>query len=55
MKAFTDIEQSKKLAEILPTESADQTWERRETGQRQDKAASKEQQPRLVLLLAYKR
>ena len=28
MKAFTDIEQSKKLAEILPAESADQTWER---------------------------
>lgn len=28
MKAYTDIEQSRKLAEILPTESADQTWER---------------------------
>lgn len=28
MKAFTDISQSKKLAEILPLESADQTWAR---------------------------
>lgn len=28
MKAYTNIEQSKKLAEILPIESADQTWER---------------------------
>lgn len=28
MKAYTDIEQSKKLAEILPVESADQIWER---------------------------
>lgn len=27
MKAFTDLEQSKKLAEILPIESADMTWE----------------------------
>ena len=27
MKAFTDIEQSKKLAEILPIESADMCWE----------------------------
>lgn len=27
MKSYTDIEQSKKLAEILPAESADQTWE----------------------------
>lgn len=26
MKAFTDIEQSKKLAEILPLESADMSW-----------------------------
>ena len=26
MKSFTDIEQSKKLAEILPCESADMTW-----------------------------
>ena len=26
MKAYTDIEQSKKLAEILPTESADMKW-----------------------------
>lgn len=26
MKAFTDIEQSKKLAEILPLESADMCW-----------------------------
>lgn len=26
MKAFTDIEQSKKLAEILPIESADMRW-----------------------------
>jgi hypothetical protein len=28
MKGYTDLEQSKKLAEILPIESADQTWER---------------------------
>lgn len=28
MKSYTDLEQSKKLAEILPVESADQTWER---------------------------
>lgn len=28
MKSHTDITQSKKLAEILPKESADQTWER---------------------------
>ena len=28
MKSYTDIEQSRKLAEILPIESADQTWER---------------------------
>ena len=27
MKAYTNIQQSKKLAEILPKESADQTWE----------------------------
>lgn len=26
MKSFTDIEQSKKLAEILPVESADMCW-----------------------------
>ena len=26
MKAYTDIEQSKKLAEILPLESADMAW-----------------------------
>ena len=26
MKSFTDIEQSMKLAEILPRESADMTW-----------------------------
>ena len=26
IKAYTDIEQSKKLAEILPTESADMIW-----------------------------
>lgn len=26
MKAFTDLEQSKKLAEILPIESADMAW-----------------------------
>lgn len=28
IKSYTDIEQSKKLAEILPLESADQTWVR---------------------------
>lgn len=28
MKSYTNIEQSQKLAEILPLESADQTWER---------------------------
>lgn len=28
MKAYTNIEQSKKLTEILPLDSADQTWER---------------------------
>ena len=28
MKAYTDIEQSKKLAEILPIESADMAWEK---------------------------
>lgn len=28
MKAFTDLEQSRKLAEILPIESSDQTWAR---------------------------
>lgn len=27
MKAFTDLEQSKKLAEILPLESADMYWD----------------------------
>lgn len=27
MKGYTDLEQSKKLAEILPVESADMTWE----------------------------
>lgn len=27
MKSYTDIEQSKKLAEILPIESADMMWE----------------------------
>lgn len=27
MKSYTDITQSKKLVEILPNESADQTWE----------------------------
>ena len=28
MKSYTDINQSKKLAEILPLESADSTWKR---------------------------
>jgi hypothetical protein len=28
IKAYTNLEQSKKLAEILPIESADQTWAR---------------------------
>ena len=28
MKAYTDIEQSKKLAEILPLETADMAWEK---------------------------
>ena len=28
IKSFTDLSQSKKLAEILPLESADQTWAR---------------------------
>ena len=28
IKAYTDLQQSKKLAEILPLESADQTWAR---------------------------
>lgn len=28
MKAYTDLEQSKRLAEILPHKSADGTWER---------------------------
>lgn len=28
MKAYTDISQSKKLAEFLPHESADHTWQR---------------------------
>ena len=28
MKAYTDLEQSKKLAEILPLKSTDQTWVR---------------------------
>lgn len=32
MKAFTDIEQSKKLAEILPIESADMWWAERYEG-----------------------
>ena len=27
MKSYTDLNQSKKLAEFLPLESADQTWE----------------------------
>ena len=27
MKSYTDLEQSKKLAEILPLKSADMTWE----------------------------
>lgn len=27
MKSYTDLEQSKKLAEILPIKSADMTWE----------------------------
>ena len=32
MKAFTDINQSQKLAEILPTESADAWWAERHEG-----------------------
>ena len=32
MKAYTDIEQSKKLAEILPIESADMWWAERYAG-----------------------
>lgn len=32
MKAFTDIEQSEKLAEILPIESADMWWAERYEG-----------------------
>ena len=28
IKSYTDLSQSKKLAEILPIETADQTWER---------------------------
>lgn len=33
MKSFTDTEQSKKLAEILPLESADMWWAERYAGQ----------------------
>ena len=33
MKSFTDIEQSKNLAEILPVESADMWWAERYAGQ----------------------
>ena len=33
MKSYTDLEQSKKLAEILPTESADMWWAERYAGQ----------------------
>ena len=33
MKSYTDIEQSKKLAEILPLESADTWWAERYAGQ----------------------
>ena len=32
MKAYTDVEQSKKLAEILPIESADLWWAERYAG-----------------------
>ena len=32
VKAYTDLEQSKKLAEILPTESADMWWAERYKG-----------------------
>lgn len=32
MKSFTDIEQSRKLAEILPVESADMWWAERYAG-----------------------
>ena len=33
MKAYTDLEQSKKLAEILPLESVDMWWAERYAGQ----------------------
>ena len=33
MKSYTDLEQSKKLAEILPIESADMWWAERYAGQ----------------------
>ena len=42
MKAYTDIEQSKKLAEILPLESADMFWYR--------DAVTKENNPRIMSL-----
>ena len=42
MKAFTDTEQSKKLAEILPLESADMFWYR--------DAVTKENNPRIMSL-----
>ena len=40
IKAFTDLEQSKKLAKILPLESADMFWYR--------DAVTKEANPRIM-------
>ena len=45
MKSYTDIEQSKKLAEILPIETADMWWAERYAGRFENREYIKEEKP----------
>lgn len=45
MKSYTDIEQSKKLAKILPIESADMWWAERYAGRIVDNEYIREEKP----------
>lgn len=51
MKAYTDIEQSKKLAEILPLESADLWWAERYAGRMENWEYIVEEKPTYYLSL----
>lgn len=51
MKAYTDVEQSKKLAEILPIESADLWWAERYAGRMENWEYIVEEKPVYYLSL----